>query len=79
MVATSLAATVGLAACGTLGHVLYSIAFRFAPAATLQPFGYLNLVFAILWGWLIFDQFPDAWTVAGAALIVVAGIVALRE
>ena len=69
----------GLAACGTLGHVLYAIAFRVAPAAILQPFGYLNLVFAIFWGWLIFGQFPDAWTIAGAALIVVAGIVALRE
>lgn len=69
----------GLAACGTLGHVLYSIAFRLAPAATLQPFGYLNLVFAIVWGWLIFGQLPDAWTIAGAALIAVAGIVALRQ
>lgn len=69
----------GLAVCGTLGHVLYSIAFRFAPAAILQPFGYLNLVFAIVWGWLFFGQFPDGWTIAGATLIVVAGIVALRE
>jgi drug/metabolite transporter (DMT)-like permease len=69
----------GLGICGTLGHVLYSIAFRFAPAAILQPFGYLNLVFAILWGWLIFEQFPDPWTIAGATLIVVAGIVALRD
>jgi len=70
---------VGLAACGTLGHVLYSIAFRLAPAAILQPFGYLNLVFAVCWGWLIFGQLPDMWTIAGAALVVVAGIVALRE
>ncbi len=69
----------GLGACGTMGLVLDSIAFRFAPAAILQPFGYLNLVFAIVWGWLIFGQFPDPWTIAGAALIVVAGIVALRE
>jgi len=69
----------GLAVCGTLGHVLYSYAFRLAPAATLQPFGYLNLVFAIGWGWLIFGQLPDLWTVAGAALVVIAGIVALRE
>jgi drug/metabolite transporter (DMT)-like permease len=69
----------GLAACGTLGHVLYSIAFRFAPAAILQPFGYLALVFAIFWGWLIFSQFPDVWTIAGAALIVIGGIVALRQ
>lgn len=69
----------GLAACGTLGHVLYSIAFRFAPAAILQPFGYLNLVFAIGWGWLIFGQFPDLWTIIGAGVIVVAGIVAVRD
>ncbi len=69
----------GLAVCGTMGHVLYAFAFRLAPAATLQPFGYLNLVFAIGWGWLIFGQLPDMWTVAGAALVVVAGIVALRE
>lgn len=68
----------GLAAAGAMGHLLYAVAFRLTPAAALQPFSYLALVFAAGWGWAAFGQLPDVWTVAGAALIVFGGLVALR-
>jgi drug/metabolite transporter (DMT)-like permease len=64
---------------GALGHTIYSRAFVLAPASVLQPFNYLMLVFATLFGWLIFDQLPDAWTVAGALLIVASGLYALHR
>jgi hypothetical protein len=38
--------------------------------------GYLQLVFAAAWGWLVFGTRPGPWTVAGAATIV-AGTLAL--
>lgn len=64
---------------GALGHTIYSRAFVLAPASVLQPFNYLMLVFAALFGWLVFGQLPDAWTVAGALLIVAGGLYALHR
>lgn len=59
---------------GGFGHTIYSRAFTLAPASTLQPFTYLLLVFATLFGWLIFGDVPDRWTIAGASLIVASGL-----
>ena len=39
-------------------------------AARATAVGYLQLVFAALWGWLVFAERPSAWTAAGAATIV---------
>lgn len=49
-------------------------AFTLAEASAVAPFGYVGLIFAILWGILFFGEYPDAWTLAGALVIVVAGI-----
>ena len=64
---------------GALGHTIYTRAFVLAPASLLQPFNYLMLVFATIFGWLIFDQLPDIWTVFGAILIVGGGLYALHR
>jgi drug/metabolite transporter (DMT)-like permease len=45
-------------------------------AARATAVGYLQLVFAALWGWLAFGDRPGAWTAAGASTIV-AGTLAL--
>ncbi len=62
-----------LSATGILGHMLLIKALEFAPATVLQPFNYTALVWASLIGFTIFGEFPDSWTIAGAALIVGAG------
>ena len=59
---------------GGVSHIVYSRAFNLAPASALQPFTYLLLVYAAVFGWLIFGDVPDRWTVAGAALIVSSGL-----
>lgn len=59
---------------GTLSQYLLVRAFSVAEAGVLAPFGYTGLVWAGLWGWLLFGQLPDLWTVAGATLIVAAGL-----
>ena len=49
-------------------------------AARATAVGYLQLVFAALWGWLAFGDRPGAWTAAGAATIVLGTLVlALRR
>ena len=55
-------------------------AFDHAPATLLAPFGYTQLVAAIVVGWLLFDNFPDAVALGGMALIVASGVtMAVRQ
>jgi drug/metabolite transporter (DMT)-like permease len=61
-------------ALGGLGHVLISMAFRRAPASTLAPFQYLEILGASLLGWWLFDEIPDRYTILGALIIVAAGL-----
>lgn len=58
---------------GTSGHLMLVMAFRLAPTATLMPFLYAQLGMAVLVGWLVFRQSPDAWGWVGIAVIAVCG------
>jgi len=65
---------------GTIGHFLFILAFQRAPASALTPFTYVHLVWATLAGWIVFGNFPDAWTLAGMAVISGSGLlIALHE
>lgn len=66
---------VGLGVLGGSGHFLFTEAFRHAPASTLAPITYLQLVWSVLLGWLVFGNFPDHIALAGMILIAVSGIV----
>lgn len=71
---------VALAVFGSLGLALIGQAFRMAPAAIVAPFDYTALIWATGLGWLIWGDVPMVWTILGAAIIVVSGIIIiLRE
>ncbi|MDA0260902.1 MAG: DMT family transporter [Proteobacteria bacterium] len=55
-------------------HFLIIDAFRYAQAGLLSTFRYLNLVWATVLGFAIWGHIPGAWTIAGAALVVSAGV-----
>ncbi|ARP90498.1 EamA family transporter [Bordetella genomosp. 9] len=59
---------------GCLGHLLQIAAYRKAPASTLAPFTYLQIVSSTTTGWLIWGHFPDALTWLGIAVICGSGI-----
>lgn len=65
---------------GGTGHYLLTRAFRHAPATTLTTFTYVQLVWATLLGWQVFDHLPDGWSILGMAIIAGSGLtVALAE
>lgn len=71
-----------LAAIGTVsGTSQYCLirAVQAAPASAVAPYLYSGLIWATLFGYLLFGDFPDAWTFAGAALIILSGLVILRR
>jgi drug/metabolite transporter (DMT)-like permease len=59
---------------GGLGHLFVAMAHRYASAAVLGPFLYQQILYLTLWGWLVFEQIPDAMVVAGAAVVVSSGL-----
>ena len=59
----------------TLGHFLFTAAYREAPASLLAPINYLHLVWAGGLGLLVFGHMPDTVSLAGMALVCVAGAV----
>ena len=68
-----LAAFAGLGLVGALAHLCIVQALRRAPASTVSPIGYFELVTAVLFGYAVFGDLPDAATWAGAALIIASG------
>ncbi len=70
----------GLALFGILGQFLLTAALRLGSVATVIVMDYSALIWATVFGWVIFDQLPPAATWIGAPLIIAAGItIAWRE
>lgn len=58
---------------------MWKRAFRETPASTLSPMLYLQLVWVMLLGWLVFGQLPDMLSTVGMLIIGVSGLsLALR-
>jgi drug/metabolite transporter (DMT)-like permease len=73
----SLVATIGLWA--GAGHFLFILAHRYAPASTIAPFIYVALITHSTFGYLVFGQVPDAWTLAGAGIVIASGLYLLHR
>lgn len=71
-----------LAGCGLTGGVaqlFMTRAYALAPAAVIAPFNYAALLFALLFGWLFWDEIPDVWTLVGAAVVAASGLYILHR
>jgi len=62
-----------MGAMGAIGHFMLILAYQRAPAATLTPYLYAQIAFAMLGGLLVFSHVPDGWSLAGMATIAVCG------
>ena len=70
----------GLALFGLLGQFLLTAALRYGTVASVIVMDYSGIVWAILFGWLLFNVLPPATTWIGAPLVIGAGVlIALRE
>ena len=62
----------------TLGYAALTSAMRTGDVATVTPFRYTRLIFAMILGLVMFNETPDAITLIGAGLIVACGIALMR-
>lgn len=63
---------------GSVGHYMLIQAYHHAPASRLTPYLYAQIAFATLAGWMVFGHAPDAWSIAGIALIALCGGLGVR-
>src|SRR5690606_35754448 len=59
---------------GAASHLVLIRAFTLAPASVLAPFAYVQLIWSTLSGFIVFDDFPDEWTLGDATVIAAAGL-----
>ncbi|MGB4825964.1 MAG: EamA family transporter, partial [Paracoccaceae bacterium] len=64
---------------GIAGYHALTAAMRTGAVGAVTPFRYTRLVCALILAALVFDERPDALTLAGAGLIVAAGIYGLTR
>lgn len=75
--ASGMAGLAAALACGVLGYYAITVALRVSEISAIAPFRYTRLVFALALGFAVFDERPDAATLAGAALIIGSGLYTL--
>jgi drug/metabolite transporter (DMT)-like permease len=64
---------------GGIGHFALIKAFQRAPAAVVAPFSYVSLLWATIFGFALFGDLPDAWTIVGALIIAGGGLYILHR
>jgi len=68
-----------MALTGAIGEILVIKALEVAEAAVIAPMHFTLIIWGTLYGYLLFNQLPDHWTLLGAAIIVAAGIYTFRR
>ena len=61
------------------GSIGAAIAYQNGPSSVIGIFDFAYMGFAVLWGILLFAEIPDQISILGMALIVIAGIMSLRQ
>lgn len=59
---------------GGLGQILVTQSYRYADASTLAPFDYTSMIWAVIFGWFIFGEFPSWQVVLGSCIVIAAGL-----
>ena len=63
----------------SLGIYFQIIALGFTKASIVQPFHYTLILWAIILGYIFYDDFPDIYTIVGASIITLSGIYVLMN
>lgn len=64
---------------GGIGHYLFTAAYRYAPATIIAPITYFQLLWAGLFGWLVFGDIPTQWSLVGMVLVVASGLIMMLK
>lgn len=71
---TEAALLIGSGLLGGVGQILLTSGYRFGDASLVAPFEYASMIFALIIGYVAFDEIPTMTTVWGALIIIAAGV-----
>ena len=72
--ATTFAVLIAMGLVGGLGQIAFTAALKYAPVSAVMPMDYSSLIWATLYGWVLFGMLPTPWTWVGAPVIVASGL-----
>ncbi len=61
--------------CGSIANLLLTQSYRLAEASLVTPIKYLSLIFAIVFGFMIWSEVPKILTLFGALLVVMSSLI----
>ena len=64
---------------GGVANLWLSQSYKFSEVSLVTPLKYLALVFAIIFGYFIWDEIPTIKTLVGATLVIVSSIIIFRR
>ena len=64
---------------GGVANLWLSQSYKFSEVSLVTPLKYLALVFAIIFGYLIWDEIPTIKTLIGATLVIVSSVIIFRR
>ena len=64
---------------GTLGLSLITQGYRYAPAAVIAPFDYSALLWAVILGWVIWNDVPEPNVWLGSFILIASGLYILHR
>ena len=59
---------------GGIGQILHTASLRFAPVSVIAPFEYITLIWASLFGYVVFGEVPAQAVIIGAIIVISAGL-----
>lgn len=72
-----LIALISVGVLGGLSHIFLTESYRYAPASVVAPFDYAALLWAFLFGYVLFDEVPTVYVYVGAAIVAGSGLFVL--
>lgn len=69
-----LAALIAIGVLGGLSHLFLTESYRHAPASLVAPFDYVALLWAFLFGYVLFGEIPTWYVYAGAVIVAASGL-----
>jgi len=70
---------ISMASMAALGELLVIKALEVALAVVVSPMQYTIIIWSSFYGFMVFDQLPDGYTVGGAAIIILSGLYTLHR
>ena len=64
---------------GGLANLWLSQSYKLSEVSLVSPLKYLALIFAIIFGYIIWDEIPTSKTLAGASLVIISSFIIFKR